>query len=70
VLHHFAKLHVAALYQADNKRDHKFLAGQVAHKRGLLQKRRSFSAEMLLYEAAKIFGGVGIPKVGPPRFFA
>jgi len=42
VLRHFAKLRVAALYEADNKLAHKFLAGQVAHKRGLLQKRRNF----------------------------
>ena len=70
VLRHFAKLHVAALYQADNELAHKFLAGQVAHKWGLLQKRRNFSSEVLLHGTGRFFGGVGTPKVGPLRFFA
>ena len=62
------ELDVAALYQAKNELAHKLLAGQVAHKRGLLQKRRNFSGEVLLHGAKRVFGGVGTQKVGLPRF--
>ena len=57
VLGHLAERHVTALYQAQDKLAHKLLAGQVAHKRGLLQKGRNFSGEVLLHGAERVFGG-------------
>jgi hypothetical protein len=68
VLRHFAKLHVAALYQADNKLAHRLLAEQVAHKLGLLQKRRNFGSEVLLHGAERVFSGWN-PKGRTAPFF-
>ena len=70
MLGHLAERHVAALYQTPDERTHKLLAGQVAHKRGLLQKCRNFGGEMLLHGTERVFGGVVTPKVGLPRFYA
>ncbi|MGI4871554.1 MAG: hypothetical protein ACRYFX_10290 [Janthinobacterium lividum] len=52
-MRHFAKLHVAALEQRDNKLSDKLLASQMAHNRCVVQNSRNFGDEAVLHGAER-----------------